>query len=297
MKKKCKKLVIETPRLMLRYMEKEDQENALDLLTNGQIGKTFMLPVFQTREEAIPLFEKLRRLSLTEERLVYGIYLEKNMIGFINDVGITETGVELGYCLHPKHHNKGFMTEALNAAIQELFRIGFSVVKAAAFEENIASLRVMEKCGMTETGEEETIEYMGENKRCIFRQIAKERGSEKTFIGISRTFSLKDEEQYNTIGAFWDEMSAIYGLENLQGVGYCWKNGEISYAIGLKNGEIEGCNFCMELPDDGWEIATGKTDNLKEIYDEIYQKSALDLEIESFFENGDCEIKYRRRRT
>ena len=37
------------------------------------------------------------------------------------------------------------------------------------------------------------------------------------FIGISREFSLKDEDQYNTIGAFWDEMSLIYGLENLQG--------------------------------------------------------------------------------
>ena len=116
------------------------------------------------------------------------------------------------------------------------------------------------------------------------------------FKGITREFSLKNEEQYNTIGAFWDEMTEIYGLENLQGLGYCWKKGIISYAIGLKEGEIKGCNFCMELPDDGWEIVEGKTDNLKEIYDEIYQKSALDLEIETFFENGDCQIKYQRKK-
>ena len=115
------------------------------------------------------------------------------------------------------------------------------------------------------------------------------------FKGISRVFSLKNEEQYNTIGLFWDELSAIYGLENLQGLGYCWKDGEIAYAIGLKNGAIEGHNFILELPDDGWEIATGRTDNLKEIYDEIYKNGALALEIEIFFENGDCQIKYQRK--
>ena len=115
------------------------------------------------------------------------------------------------------------------------------------------------------------------------------------FKGIAREFSLKNEEQYNTIGAFWDEMSAKYGLENLQGLGYRWKNGMISYAIGLKEGEIAGCDFIMELPDENWEIATGRTDNLKEIYDEIYKNGALDLEIEIFFENGDCEIKYQRK--
>lgn len=34
------------------------------------------------------------------------------------------------------------------------------------------------------------------------------------FKGISRTFSTIDEKQYETIGAFWDEMSGIYGREN-----------------------------------------------------------------------------------
>ena len=38
------------------------------------------------------------------------------------------------------------------------------------------------------------------------------------FKGISKEFSLLKEDQYNTIGAFWDEMSLLYGLENLQGV-------------------------------------------------------------------------------
>lgn len=115
------------------------------------------------------------------------------------------------------------------------------------------------------------------------------------FKGISKNFSLKNEEQYQTIGAFWDEMAEKYGLENLQGVGYKWQNGQISYAIGLKNGEIDGCNLCIELPDGGWQCVDGKTDDLQEIYSAIYRNGALQFEIESFYENGSCHIKYYRK--
>ena len=114
------------------------------------------------------------------------------------------------------------------------------------------------------------------------------------FTGISRVFDLSNEQQYETIGAFWDEMSVLYGLENLQGLGYKWYNNEIYYAIGLKEGFINDSNFSIELPDDGWVEVNGKTDNLKAIYDEIYKSGSLKLEIETFDENGDCKIKYYR---
>ena len=110
------------------------------------------------------------------------------------------------------------------------------------------------------------------------------------FFGISRDFSLLNEDQYNTIGAFWDEMAAIYGLENLAGLGYRWQNGVISYAIGLKNGKIDGANLEIDLPDDDWTTVDGKTDNLKKIYDEIYKSGALKYEIETFTEDGRWEV-------
>ena len=114
------------------------------------------------------------------------------------------------------------------------------------------------------------------------------------FKGQSRIFSLLNEDQYNTIGAFWDEMSDIYGLENLRGFGYNWRGGTMEYAIGLKDGEIDGCNLCIELPDEGWTICRGKTDFLKELYNEIYKDGPLKYEIECFYENGDCTILYYR---
>ena len=114
------------------------------------------------------------------------------------------------------------------------------------------------------------------------------------FEGISREFSLVGEEQYNTIGAFWDELEVIYGLENLRGLGYSWDGDVISYAIGLKNGLIDGCNFSIDLPDEGWTAVKGKTEELKQIYDEIYKSGRLRYEIETFFDDGSCEIKYCR---
>ena len=114
------------------------------------------------------------------------------------------------------------------------------------------------------------------------------------FRGISRTFSLINEDQYNTIGKFWDDLAEIYGLESLVGLGYRWQGATIYYAIGLKDGIIDGANFAMELPDEGWTTVEGMTDDLKQIYDEIYRDGALKTELETFTDDGRCVIKYLR---
>ncbi len=114
------------------------------------------------------------------------------------------------------------------------------------------------------------------------------------FLGISKEFSLYGEEQYDTIGAFWDETAEKYGLENLHGLGHKWENGKIFYAIGLKNGVIDGANFSLSLPECGWTTVEGKTDELKQIYNEIYKNGRLKYEIEEFFEDGSCQIRYLR---
>ena len=114
------------------------------------------------------------------------------------------------------------------------------------------------------------------------------------FKGVFKTFSLNNEDQYNTIGLFWDEMCLKYGLENLIGLGYKWDKDIIYYSIGLKNGVIEEYNLEIELPDAGWIKVIGKTDDLKNIYDEIYKNGRLTYELETFNEDGTCEILYYR---
>lgn len=114
------------------------------------------------------------------------------------------------------------------------------------------------------------------------------------FIGISRVFSTINNEQYKTIGAFWDELSEKYGMENLRGLGYNWDNDSIEYVIGLKKGTIDNANFEIELPQDGWTILKGQIDDLPLMYEEIYKDGPLSYEIELFNKNGSCEIWYNR---
>ena len=114
------------------------------------------------------------------------------------------------------------------------------------------------------------------------------------FTGISRVFSTDNEMQYETIGAFWDEMSERYGLENLKGLGYNWTNNSIEYVIGLKEGVIDQADCVVELPDNGWVTVCGKTVDLAQIYSRIYADGSLTYEIETFTAAGDCEIMYTR---
>lgn len=114
------------------------------------------------------------------------------------------------------------------------------------------------------------------------------------FNGIAKVFDLTNEVQYETIGQFWDEMAALYGLENLQGLGYEWRANQLFYAIGLKDGNIPDYTVSIPLPEDGWVTVHGQTDRLKELYDDIYKHGRLQYEIETFFEDGTCEIRYYR---
>ena len=160
-----------TKRLAGRAFTAQDQEACLDILTDPVVAKTYMLPEYAAREDAIPLFLRLMALSQSQERLVVGIYLQDHLIGWINDTEQKDDSMEVGYVLHPAYHNQGYMSEALTAAIAELFAKGFRQIKAGAFEENVASIRVMEKCGMTRLEQQDEVEYRGKNHRCVYYAI------------------------------------------------------------------------------------------------------------------------------
>ena len=120
------------------------------------------------------------------------------------------------------------------------------------------------------------------------------KGTIMTFFGISRVFSTENDAQYESIGIFWDELSKKYGRNNLRGLGYNWTANTIEYVIGLKEGKIEGYNCSVELPDDNWKKAEGKLSDLGKIYEEIYKGGSLKYEIEMIYDDGHCEILYRR---
>ena len=117
------------------------------------------------------------------------------------------------------------------------------------------------------------------------------------FCGLSKVFSTDNQRQYESIGAFWDLMSERYGRENLRGLGWNWTENTITYLIGLKEGCLpsdvrypDAEYRQIYLPDQGWIHFTGRTEDLSQLYAEIYADGILKYEIEQFYENGDCEV-------
>ena len=165
--------IVKTKRLTLRSFRAEDENDVLALLQDDEIKLTYMLPDFPTREAAVKLFRRIMDLSYDEARFERAICLEDCVIGFINDVEIEGGAIEVGYVIHPSQKNRGYATEALTAAIAELFRLGYETVRAGFFEENPASGRVMEKCGMKRIEKTDEIEYRGKVHRCVYYEIGK----------------------------------------------------------------------------------------------------------------------------
>lgn len=144
------------------------------LLTDDVVGKTYMVPDFPTPEAAYPLAERIQALSQQADRFVAGIWLGDRLIGLLNETEADGCCIEIGYAILPEYHNKGYGTQALQAAVQHLLAQGFTQVRAGAFAENTASIRVMEKAGMVLLDKTDTVTYRGIVHQCVYYAAKKE---------------------------------------------------------------------------------------------------------------------------
>lgn len=165
-----KKKMIQTQRLQLKPYEQKDLNRIMELLTNEEITKTFMVPDFTSESEVAALAEKIIGFGQIDDttHLDYGIYLNDFLIGFVNNCDLEEDEIEIGYVIHPDYKGHGYATEAVKAIIQELKEMGFHKVTAGYFEENPASRRIMEKCGMHPIDLVEEDTYRGKVHRCLY---------------------------------------------------------------------------------------------------------------------------------
>ncbi len=167
-----RKAELVTERLVLKSLGGEDMERMLSMMRDERVSATYMVPDLADEAAAQPFYKRLQALSEDQNRFIFGIYLGSELIGFLNDCGGDRECIELGYFIAPEQWGRGYAPEALSAAIEELFRLGFSRVKAGYFEENTASRRVMEKCGMAPLDEEDSVEYRGRTHRCLFMGVS-----------------------------------------------------------------------------------------------------------------------------
>ena len=167
-------LRIESERIVLAPIGEGERATLASFLEDERITKTYMVPVFASEAERDGVVDAFLRLSCDENRFVRGIFLDGAFVGFINDVGIEGERIELGYVVSPDFWGRGICSEALRETIDALIRIGFDEVLCGAFEENCASVRVMEKCSMKRIELEEIIEYRCISHLCVYYSYKKE---------------------------------------------------------------------------------------------------------------------------
>lgn len=143
---------IQTSRLLLRKMRIYD---ALDIYQccNDPIVKQYIgyIPcdTFIKTQKFVHM-----NINQYQNNTFYNWIIEKDgyNIGLIGAFDIDEicSSAELAYYLKPDYWNQGIMSEACQAIIDYLLnQVGFYKLKASFFKDNIASKKVLIKCGMS----------------------------------------------------------------------------------------------------------------------------------------------------
>lgn len=151
-------VIIETPRLLLREFNPGDADLIYTLNEDPEITRYTLDPV-RDRAHAQDILDTVILPQYSLYR--YGrwaVHIRENL-EFIGWCGLKfrpEPGeTDLGYRFMKKAWGKGYATEAAHACLQFGFREReLSLIVGRALPANLASLRVLEKCGMTYMGEE-----------------------------------------------------------------------------------------------------------------------------------------------
>ena len=149
-------IVLETKRLVLRYMNTKDKHDIFVNINNDKDVLKYFIDKYLDNETDSRL-DKTIDFCLKNERYIFAIVLKETneTIGMILQCSSASplfNTVEVGYAIGKKYWNKGYVTEAMKEFSEFLFSLGIHKVTASCFLENVASKRVMEKCGMKKEG-------------------------------------------------------------------------------------------------------------------------------------------------
>jgi RimJ/RimL family protein N-acetyltransferase len=144
--------LFETSRLRFRAMTIDDVDAMIELNSDPEVVRYTGDSAFPSREAATDFFRE--RIQLYKEdgygRWIVELKETGEIIGWCGLKLHRDTNeTDLGYRLFRKFWNNGFGHEASLATIDFAFnRLSLKRISAEARKENIASWRIMEKCGM-----------------------------------------------------------------------------------------------------------------------------------------------------
>jgi RimJ/RimL family protein N-acetyltransferase len=152
---------VETARLLLRRWQDDDLERLVALHSDPRVARFLSVDGRPwPRERSVGAFEHFRRQWQVNG---FGPWaaIDKHTGRWLGQVGLNERPswpgphkVEVGWELHPSVWGQGLATEGGRAALRYgLEVVGLERIISAARADNVASRRVMEKCGLTFQGE------------------------------------------------------------------------------------------------------------------------------------------------
>lgn len=143
-------LTIETKRLILRPFELDDADTMYNSWANDEEVTKYLTwnshkSIEQTKEILNIWVNQYKKV----ERINCAMVLKENntLIGGIDVVGYLDGVPVIGYAISRKYWNQGYMTEACKALLRYLFDQGYKKIRIDAVVENIASNKVIKKCG------------------------------------------------------------------------------------------------------------------------------------------------------
>ncbi len=149
------KLIIETPRLILRRFELKDEDDCFEFLSDKQtcLDDGGYLPFTENSTEYKQLMNKF--LNDKGRLMIYSKEYHK-VIGTINLMDISDRAVEckeIGYVINPNYRRKGYAYEAVSNLVKLLLDdLKLDMIIAGCFEDNIASKNMLEKLVFTFEG-------------------------------------------------------------------------------------------------------------------------------------------------
>lgn len=144
---------IKTERLRLRPFTPDDLEDFYQLRADEEVMRYISSPTATTREGTR---ERLAQVIQQYDELGFGFYAivrqsDNRLIGWCGLAPLdTVPEIEIGYGFAPDCWGHGYATEAAQAIIKHGFEdLSLARIVAVAYAENVGSINVMKKLGMT----------------------------------------------------------------------------------------------------------------------------------------------------
>lgn len=211
---------LETKRMILRKIQKEDTEALQKILGDPQIMYAWEHG-FTAEEVQNWIDENLRRYQ--EDGFSFLAAVEKQSGKFIGVMGPLKEEIEgktyfgVAYIVDKQHWGKGYSAEGISACIEYVFtELGAEKVTAQIRPENIASRRVAEKLGMKQEGSF-IRNYCGKEMPHLLYSLSKE--NRPAIMGKKGEITIRYLQEYIRAKDHYPQKEAYYFLKLSEEVG------------------------------------------------------------------------------